>query len=586
MSQDQFISKIKENNFIIFLIILIIITSIITYFKILIQISISPQWDSFDFLANALYFSGNGFGYADFIRPPLLSFLTSILFRLGYVSEVTIMAVDGFLFIFGIIGLYLFLNLRFNNLQSFIGSLFYISFPVVLLWVGAGYTDIASTSFSIWAIYFTVLAVKRNSKYFYLSFPFLILAFLSRFPAMITIFLIIFYILINREILKEYKSILGGIFTSWLFIIPAFIFFWKSTGNPFLPFFDAYGSSASTGAVERFALNPDVLYYIKNAFYCFINMELLDASILMALIVFILIIIIFLGIFFYLRNILRSSKINKNIIYYFKFKKSNSIVLYSAILLLVLFFFTFNKINYLISDFIFLIFSLVIYTLLKDNELKNLDIDFLVFLWVTSFLIFNSIFQIKVIRYFIPMAPALAYIIVLGLNEFSSKINFKINRINLKRILSLFLIVSLLFSTGSYIYKLKNDPVSNGNSFSIKPQNNTFKFEIRSKTHSGELYFENYNTNDLKSVAEWLKNYDPDYRNKKIYADYFWPHLSWYLKTEIGGLSRKERIKTNEGLKKRNVTYYIALSDIKLKDYSKIKHFKTNFGEVIIYKEK
>ena len=54
-------------------------------------------------------------------------------------------------------------------------------FPLLLLNIGFGFSDLASVSFSIWAFYFMVLAVKKDSRFFYLSFPFLMLAFLTRY---------------------------------------------------------------------------------------------------------------------------------------------------------------------------------------------------------------------------------------------------------------------------------------------------------------------------------------------------------------------------------------------------------------------
>ena len=84
-------SKLKtffaENfNTFIFLIALIFLVCIITYFRILVQIDIGPVSDSFDFLSNALVFAGQGIGYSDLLRPPFFSFIISLIFRLGYIS--------------------------------------------------------------------------------------------------------------------------------------------------------------------------------------------------------------------------------------------------------------------------------------------------------------------------------------------------------------------------------------------------------------------------------------------------------------------------------------------------------------------
>ncbi len=94
----------------------------ITYYRILVQIDIGPVFDSFVFLSNALVFAGHSKGYSDLLRPPLFSFIISLIFRLGYISLNTIFVVDGVLFVFGVIGLYLLLKIKFNDLESFLGA--------------------------------------------------------------------------------------------------------------------------------------------------------------------------------------------------------------------------------------------------------------------------------------------------------------------------------------------------------------------------------------------------------------------------------------------------------------------------------
>ena len=96
-------------------------------------------------------------------------------------STNTIFVVDGLLFIFGVIGMFLLLKIRFSDLESFLGALLYATFPIVLSILGVGFSDLASVSFSIWAFYFLILAIKKDSKFFYLAFPFVMFAFLTRY---------------------------------------------------------------------------------------------------------------------------------------------------------------------------------------------------------------------------------------------------------------------------------------------------------------------------------------------------------------------------------------------------------------------
>ena len=200
---------IRNINSIIYLIILTAIVSLISYYRVLVQMDMGPVSDSFDFLSNALVFAGQGTGYSDLLRPPLFSFIIALFFKMGYIYSSTIFVLDAVLFVFGVIGMYLLLKIKFNDLESFLGALLYATFPVVLKILGFGFSDLVSVSFTIWAIYFMVLAVKMNSKFFYLSFPFAMLAFLSRYNSGLLIFPIFLYILINKDKIN-FKDVLIG----------------------------------------------------------------------------------------------------------------------------------------------------------------------------------------------------------------------------------------------------------------------------------------------------------------------------------------------------------------------------------------
>ena len=121
------------------------------------------------------------------------------------------------------------------NLESFLGGLLYATFPIVIVIFGVGFSDLASVSFSIWAFYFTVLAVKKDSRFFYLAFPFAMFAFLTRYNSALLIFPIFLYIFINKDKIN-FKNMIMGIIASILIIIPVFIFFYEKFGNMLYPF--------------------------------------------------------------------------------------------------------------------------------------------------------------------------------------------------------------------------------------------------------------------------------------------------------------------------------------------------------------
>ena len=72
-----------KNNFkeSVLFILLIIFLIIIAYFRLKIQLDIGPMYDTYDLLANAALFAGKNIGYSA-LRPPFLSFLTSIISHL------------------------------------------------------------------------------------------------------------------------------------------------------------------------------------------------------------------------------------------------------------------------------------------------------------------------------------------------------------------------------------------------------------------------------------------------------------------------------------------------------------------------
>ena len=198
-------------------------------------------------------------GYADLLRPPLFPFITSLFFRLGYVSTNTIFVVDGVLFVLGGYWILLLLKLRFNDIESFLGALIYSTFPIVTAVLGCGFSDLASVSFTIWTFYFLVLAVKKNSKFFYLVFPFAMFAFLARYNSALLIFPIALYILMNKDKVN-FKDIFIGMFGAFL-IVPVFVFFNEKFGNIIYPFMYFFGATSSSGFLFRRKTHHIILIY-------------------------------------------------------------------------------------------------------------------------------------------------------------------------------------------------------------------------------------------------------------------------------------------------------------------------------------
>ncbi len=539
--------KIKNNHLPwLLLLFLIIILIVIASYRIKTQLIIGPPYDTFDFLANAAEFAGKSIGYTD-LRPPFLSFLTSLVFRFDNLSEVPIFVIDGILYILGAIGLYLFLKLRFSYVNSFLGAILYATFPIVLTYVGVGYPDLPSVSISIWALYVTVLAVKKDSKFFLLSFPLAMVAFLTKYNQALIIFPIFLYILINWQKIKNHRNyMLLGIFLSALILIPFLIFFNWKYGNPILPFTDFYGSSSSTTINSiNFDYNPDLFFYIKN-FPLMIGYGGL-------LVILTIIGGILIGWFRLVKKGINKTKLTEKI-------KGKEINLLFLVILLILLLSTLSSVPYLVSELLFFIFCLFLFNLLR-NSYSHMKLDLLFLSWLISFLIFSSVFLVKDIRYYLTMMPAFSYFLILGWVMVEKRISL-IKRKPITFYLAPVIVLVILISTIFYLPSLE---ISNQ--------------DIEMVDSSVSL------------ASSWLVNYDPQYKNKLIYSDVA-AVSAWYLQTNVKLMPRfingtayyysvgnynytQEDIdRLNKELIMNNVEYYFSTrKGLNLKGYRPLKTF-------------
>ena len=550
----------KQYSSHILLSVLIIIVSVITYYRVLIQFEIGPLSDSCDFLSDALVFAGQNMSYFDPSRPPFFPFLISLIFRTGYISTNTIFVLDGLMYLFGVIGLFFLFKLRFNDLQSFLGALLFATFSEVITYVSTGFADIASVSITIWTVYFLILAVKRDSKFFYLVFPFAMLAFLTRYNSALIIFPIFLYILMNRHEIRNIKHLFAGMLASFLFIIPVFIFFFEKFGNMFYPFLSVFGTTSTPSLTESAAYNSNLFFFIDK-FPSFIGLE-----------GFISLFIILAGIFACgFLKFKRRSKDQEKLFNIPKIEKNSTklkLILFAVLFLI--FVWSFGQISPYASDVLFFILGYILYELTKNFNVKDMDMHLLFFAWFMAFFIFHSVYSIKDNRYFIIMAPPVAYFLIFGLSEVSNRLKFKIKGRNATfPIITVILTGIILLSVASQLPNIEQaneyDKITNGN---------------------------------IVLACQWLTNYDPSYKDKVIYSD-LWPYFSWYLKTNVQmmpvfmngqsyscgvkkfNLTPQDNHAYNQELNNNNADYYFCFRQgLNLTYYKPIKQF----GNLIIYK--
>lgn len=550
------VKDIKKNKqSFIAIILLTLVVSVITYYRIIVQIEIGPVSDSVVYMANALYFAGQGIGYTNLLFPPFFPILVSIVYRLGYIATETVFIVDGLLFIFGVVGMFLLLKIRFNVLESFLGALLYATFPIVLIILGLGLSDLPSVSLTIWTFYFLILSVKKDCRFFYMAFPLAMLSFLTRYNNALLIFPIFLFIIINRDKIK-YKHVIGGIATSVAILLPVLIFFKDLYGNFIYPFINFTATSTITTPTENFYYNPNVFYFIQN-FPSFVgNQGIIILS------------IIALGCLVYFFHKIYKGLGTNNINWIMAMDRNSKLKILVLIVIVSLFVLSFGKVSFIISELIFFALALLLYNLIRSKKWKFSDVDLTIFTWFMVFFIFHSVFVIKDYRYFVLMAVPVSYLMILGLSLVMKKFDFKIKGRNIIfPVLTIILVGVMLLSTA---YQIPHILQSNGEDMDFNQK--------------------------IVETSLWLKNYDPNYINKNIYSDLY-PNFSWFLKTNVKPmpvfkdnkiytgynftLNQNDSKSFNNYLVSNNAYYYISVREgLNLTSYTPIK----KFGYMIIYK--
>ncbi len=487
---------------------LILITIIITIYLLIDQIFFGvPYYDVYVYLNNALIFAGNPVGNLSVIYlSPLMPFLTSLFFRVGFISVHTIFVLDGIVLVFGVIGLYLLFCERFTEIQSAVGCLIFLSFPLIYSWAVSGGIDVPGISFSIWVLYLLVKGVRENSKYLYLVFPLLSIAFLVRYTSIMLILPIFLYLLINKDFIGNFKKIITSFLAGLILIIPFLTYFYVKLGN-LNSLINLLTSSimGSGGVLIDQSYNPDRLYYLMHILnYISVDPITRNYGIILnpsngfpSILSYITVGVLILGLGIYLYQILL--KWNKQSINDSN-RNKNYYSLIMVIFLSAVGVFSFFINSFIITEFIILLALFFGYQLLKDIKIKNLDIDFLFLSWFAAFFIFHSDISLQTDRYFITMIPALTYFIILAFSVIIEKYKFKFKQVSL-RTWGFYVIVGLIFISF-------NLGVHSDNSF----------------VH-GSGY-------TIQGTSNWLEKYDPNYKNENIYSNDD-PAFTWGLKKEV-----------------------------------------------------
>ena len=546
----------------IYLLALSIFSILLTVNLIEVNYSLNFKPDSFVYLVNALVYAGmegniQNYAYSMFLTP-VVSFLTSLLFRWEIVDKIAIMIVTGVIAIFGEIGLYLLLKNRFNSVYSLFGCILFASFEIILTFWGNGGIDLPVCNFAIFTILFIVIAVNKNPKYYILTSIFLILAIFTKYDALFLIPLLLLYYLSkhdpfnlldlalgNREEFKkvtmdylkskEFKYLMVSILLGAVLFMLFCEVIWSFGSN--LTFItqsqEAMNGFHSFEAYKSTFFNSDKYVYL-NTFYSFFYPKISkEASYIIPL-------IILIGTIFNFAHVLKERTdyhiVKEYNVPYFKY------IIIAMILILTYFLVNEFESSHMDTNIRFLVICVCILSLAGRINLKNkdnFDLDILFLAWIFIFTVFFSFITIKGYRYLIIAMPPVVYFVLRSIEE----IFFRFKDSKMVHIALIIIMVCLAFYCLTYTFE---------DSVLVDEMNNTA----------------------LQDVYDHLVEYDSDYISKNICSEYSYGARfgNWTLKKDVKYIKRRD-------LADSNMDYIISKDELHKANYTEI--YKS--GEIRLY---
>ena len=501
--------------------------------------------DVFFYLNNALFYAGYDTGFnATRGLSPFIPMLTSLFFRMGFISDFTILVVSSVFYILSGIGIYFLFRLRFSEVLSFTGSMILATFPLILVWVTKGMIDIPGMCVSIWAVYFMRLSFKRNPKFSYLAFALVGLGFFTRYTCILMVpVLLIQYLLVENplEYIKEnLKHIIIAICSGGLvFAIFIGIYYYLDISLFFVSQGQGISQAQNTSKVLHYftyyvnnipiylGSGKFIPYSLKPGIYLISEMRWAGGK--PSPISNLFLVILAIGFILYVKKLF--NKENRAILK----QENKKLKLLVILICLIVFSATYTKISVVYSEIIASIAFLALYYILNKTKMDYFTLDFVMLYWFMVNFIFFTYYSIKVDRYFIPMLPFFAYSIILSLDLIFDVLKNVKYMDKIKTAAPIALVCVILLCSG--VYALSNSP----------------------HTYDNQMH-DNFMTasSEEKDVCNWLMEHDSQYMNKAIWADRG-EDMSFLLKKDILPVEKisKENNFTDE-LKDNNITYYIA----------------------------
>ena len=468
----------------------------------------------------------------DLFYTPIISFLSSLLFRLGYVDKNAIIIVTTIINFLGYFGLYILLRNRFKPFLSFIGVIIYCSLPIVILNAFRGMIDISAVSISIWVLVFAIIAIDKNPKYYLIVFPLFVIGFFVKYTVGFILPLIFLYYVLNRNIvdtfdcflfdrvlfkqkLKNYcnslefkyliLSIIIGIFLSLIISKTLIIDF-----GGHLVFLEQSTNTLNANTISNLSIdyNSDKSFYFdhfSDILYQSHNAKFILSGILYG--------IFGLGLLINIINFIQTLYLSSSQKKLFKTQYFEKILLFIGVVLIFFSFFAFKELsNHMIANICLLIAFTLFFSILEkfnfNNKILTLDILFLAYFLINF--IFLSLYNIKVPRYSLSFIPPFIYFIIWGLESLVEKLDGFNKFLRFGNLCSIIVLIIFLL----FLFSYANAPMEFDDSNYIYRDVFDWDFE-----------------NDLVDSCYFIANNDNNYHNKSFASyNHHSRMIRWYLK--------------------------------------------------------
>ena len=498
-------------------------------YKLWAQAMAGAQWDTYSFLANAAALAGKGYGFTEPARPPLISVVAAPLLRFGFMSPFAIQLVDFGFGMFCLAGVFLLVRRRMGVLPAAGAALAVLMAPPVWEWLAVGYTDLGAVALCIWALLAATKATEEDPRYYAAAFPLLVCAALMRTTSLLFVLPFGVWMLLRSQPFRHIRYLLLGAAAALAVYVPFGLYYSSAVGSPFYPFVTSLRiKEAASGSAT---VTHDVGSYLS-------GLPVLAAPEPMAALTLFILFVAVIGI---AAGVLRS----------LKERHVSARRLVAAFVVIGCAAFIVTRTGLMASQAVIAIAVYLTWRLLAADEYSveggearivpaSLALDASVVAWLLSYYAFHEAWAQRVTRYYITMAPQVAYLVALAWWQ---------------------LFKSLPETDNAYVPRFTfasaiRDPLPSIRRWFALPLIvlivGAFAFDVaRTSTTPDPAIV------DSKSTAQYLAT-QPGVEDSTVYSD-MWPVTAWYLRHPVEAMPMFDsRDAVDHELDKGDAEYFVS----------------------------